>query len=126
MYARGMTARETQRFLAGQYATGVSAWLGLPLEPLYPVVFFDALRVKSRGVHGILIAVADGLKGIGEALAADLRPIHTAASAEAAAAALAAFEQSPSGCQFPTGVAAGAAPGTASTPSSPSRRPYGA
>jgi transposase-like protein len=26
----------------------VAAWQGAPLEPLYPVVFFDALRVKVR------------------------------------------------------------------------------
>ena len=26
----------------------VSAWQGRPLEPMYPVVFFDALRVKIR------------------------------------------------------------------------------
>jgi transposase-like protein len=134
MYARGMTVREIQGFLAEQYATEVSAefissvtdavmeeiaaWQARPLEPLYPVVFFDALRVKireeavvrnkaiylalgilpdgtrdilglwiettegakfwlkvfndlrTRGVADILIAVTDGLKGIGEALGA--------------------------------------------------------
>jgi putative transposase len=64
MYARGMTVREIQAFLAEQYATEVSpefissvtdevmaevtAWQGRPLEPMYPVVFFDALRVKIR------------------------------------------------------------------------------
>jgi len=64
MYARGMTVREIQGFLAEQYGTAVSpdfissvtdevmaevtAWQARPLEPLYPVIFFDALRVKIR------------------------------------------------------------------------------
>jgi putative transposase len=134
LYARGMTVREIRAFMAEQYSTEVSpefissvtdavmaevgAWQARPLEPMYPVVFFDALRVKireeavvrnkaiylalgvlpdgtrdilglwientegakfwmkvfndlkTRGVADILIAVTDGLKGIGEALAA--------------------------------------------------------
>lgn len=64
MYARGMTVREIQGFLTEQYGTEVSpefissvpdevmaevsAWQARPLEPMYPVVFFDALRVKIR------------------------------------------------------------------------------
>ena len=64
MYARGMTVREMQGFLADQYGVDVSpdlissvtdavmaevgAWQTRPLEPMYPVVFFDALRVKIR------------------------------------------------------------------------------
>ena len=64
MYARGMTMREIQGFLAEQYGTEVSpefissvtdavmaevtAWQSRPLDPMYPVVFFDALRVKVR------------------------------------------------------------------------------
>ena len=64
MYARGMTVREIQGFLAEMYATEVSpefiskvtdevmaevtAWQSRPLEPMYPVIFFDALRVKIR------------------------------------------------------------------------------
>ena len=64
LYARGMTVREIQGFLAEMYAVEVSpdlistvtdavvaevtAWQGRPLEPMYPVVFFDALRVKIR------------------------------------------------------------------------------
>jgi len=201
MYARGMTVREIQGFLAEQYGTEVSpefissvtdavmaevtAWQARPLEPMYPVVFFDALRVKiredavvrnkaiylalgilpdghrevlglwiestegakfwlkvfndlkTRGVGDILIAVTDGLKGIAEALgavfpsttlqtcivhlirnsldyaswkdrkllAAALKPIYTAPSAEAAAQALDDFEASPWGQRFPTVVA---------------------
>ncbi len=64
MYARGMTVREIQAFLAEMYATEVApdfisgvtdavlseitAWQARPLEPMYPVIFFDALRVKIR------------------------------------------------------------------------------
>ena len=59
-----MTVREIQAFLAEMYAVEVSpdlistvtdavvaeitAWQARPLEPMYPVVFFDALRVKIR------------------------------------------------------------------------------
>ncbi len=202
MYARGMTMREIQGFLREQYGTDVSpefissvtdavmaevtAWQARPLEPMYPVVFFDALRVKiredavvrnkaiylalgvlpdgsrdilglwiettegakfwmkvfndlkTRGVADILIAVTDGLKGMGEALeavfpattlqtcivhlirnsldyaswkerkalAAAIKPIYTAPSAEAAQAELDAFEAGPWGTKFPTVVAA--------------------
>jgi putative transposase len=64
MYARGMTVREIQGYLAETYAVEVSpefissvtdavmaevgAWQARPLEAMYPVVFFDALRVKIR------------------------------------------------------------------------------
>jgi len=64
LYARSMTAREIQAFLHEMYAVDVSpdlisavtdavvaevtAWQSRPLESLYPVVFFDALRVKIR------------------------------------------------------------------------------
>jgi putative transposase len=64
LYARGMTVREIQGFLAEMYAVEVSpdlmstvtdavvgevtAWQNRPLEPMYPVVFFDALRVTIR------------------------------------------------------------------------------
>jgi putative transposase len=64
MYARGMSVREIQAFLAESYGTEVSpdfissvtdevmaeamAWQSRPLEVMYPVVFFDALRVKIR------------------------------------------------------------------------------
>ena len=202
MYARGMTVREIQAFLAEQYGcevapdfissvtdavmAEVTAWQARPLEPMYPVVFFDALRVKiredavvrnkaiylalgilpdgtrdilglwientegakfwlkvfndlkTRGVADILIAVTDGLKGIGEALgavfpattlqtcivhlirnsldyaswkdrkllAAALKPVYTAPSAEAAAEALDEFERSDWGQKYPTVTAA--------------------
>jgi transposase-like protein len=64
LYARGMTVREIQGFLAEMYGVAVSpdlistvtdgivaevtAWQSRPLEGMYPVVFFDALRVKIR------------------------------------------------------------------------------
>jgi transposase-like protein len=64
MYARGMSVREIQAFLAESYGTEVSpdfissvtsevmaetiTWQNRPLETMYPVVFFDALRVKIR------------------------------------------------------------------------------
>ena len=198
MYARGMTVREIQGFLAEQYGTQVSpefissvtdevlaevtAWQQRPLERMYPVIFFDALRVKirdegvvrnkavyvalgvlpdgtrevlglwieqtegakfwlkvfndlkTRGVQDVLIAVVDGLTGLADAietafpkttvqtcivhllrnsldyaswkdrkkLAAALRPIYTAVSAEAAEAALHAFAAGPWGQKHPT------------------------
>ena len=202
LYARGLTVREIQAYLLETYDVEVSpdfistvtdgvlaevtAWQSRPLELVYPVVFFDALRVKiredavvrnkaihlalgvrrdgtreilglwiettegakfwmkvfndlrTRGVADILIAVTDGLKGMPEALAAvfpdttlqtcivhlirssldyaswkdrkalatALRPVYAAASAEAALAALDAFEESEWGHKFPTVVAA--------------------
>ncbi len=64
MYARGMSVREIQGFWLEHYGTEVSpdfissvtdevmaevtAWQSRPLEAMYPVVFFDALRVKIR------------------------------------------------------------------------------
>jgi putative transposase len=198
MYARGMTIREIQGYLAEMYGTEVSpefiskvtdevtaeitAWQSRPLEPMYPVVFFDALRVKirddavvrnkavylalgvlpdgtrevlgiwieqtegakfwlkvfnelrSRGVGDILIAVVDGLKGLVDAIetafpsttvqtcivhlirnsldyaswkdrkqvAAALRPIYTAATAEAAQEALEEFASGHWGAKHPT------------------------
>lgn len=85
MYARGMTVREVQGFLTDQYGVDVSpefissvtdavmaevgAWQSRPLEPMYPVVFFDALRVKIRedGVVAIYLALGvlpDGTRDI--------------------------------------------------------------
>src|SRR6478672_7077383 len=64
MYARGMTTREIQGHLMEIYGLDVSPdlistvtdavleavgeWQNRPLEPMYPIVFFDALRVKIR------------------------------------------------------------------------------
>src|SRR5215470_10314422 len=65
LYARGMTVREIQGHLLELYGTEVSPdlisrvtdavldevreWQYRPLDPVYRVVFFDALRVKIRG-----------------------------------------------------------------------------
>lgn len=64
LYARGLTVREIQGHLQELYGVEVSPdlisrvtdavleevreWQNRPLDPLYPVVFFDALRVKIR------------------------------------------------------------------------------
>ncbi len=202
LHARGLTVREIQAFLAEMYAvelpldlisdltetvvTEVMSWRTRPLDPMYPVVFFDALRVrirdesvvrskavyvalailadgtrdilglwieqtegakswlkvfadlKARGCQDILIAVTDGLEGMSEALGAVfpattlqtcivhlirhsldfaswkerkamgavLRPIYTAATADAGLAALESFERGPWGPRFPTVAAA--------------------
>lgn len=183
MYARGMSVREIQGHLLELYGLQVSPdlistvtdevladveqWQQRPLEAMYPIVYFDALRLKirdegtvknkavylalgiradgrkevlglwieqtegakfwlkvfnelkNRGLHDILIAVVDGLRGFPEAieavypaaqiqtcivhlirnslnlaswkdrkpLAAAIKPIYQAATAEAAAAA---------------------------------------
>ena len=198
MYARGMTVREIQGFLRDPDSTDVSpdfissvtdavltevtAWQQRPLEPRYPVIFFDALRVKirddggvrntavyvalgvladgsrevlglwieqtegakfwlmvftelrTRGVQDVLIAVVDGLTGQVDAietvfpqttvqtcivhllrnsldytgwkdrkaLAAALRPIYTAVSADAAREALTAFAAGSWRQRYPT------------------------
>jgi len=88
LYARGMTVREIQGYLREMYTVEVSAdfissvtdavmeevtsWQSRPLERMYPVVMFDALRVKIRdeGVVGnkavylALAVLADGSKDI--------------------------------------------------------------
>jgi Transposase and inactivated derivatives len=88
MYARGMSVREIQGHLRELYGIDVSpdlvsavtdavleevaAWQERPLEPLYPLVFFDALRVKVRdegtvrnkAVHVALGVRPDGTKEV--------------------------------------------------------------
>src|SRR3954451_13931072 len=88
MYARGMSTREIVGHLRELYGIEVSpdlvsavtdavldeiaAWQARPLEPVYPLVFFDALRVKVRdegivrnkAVHIALGVRADGGKEI--------------------------------------------------------------
>lgn len=197
MYARGMPVREIQAHLEEIYGLEVSPelistitdevmlevaeWQARALEPIYPIVYFDALRLKirdegtvrnkavylalgidatgrkevlglwieqtegakfwlkvftdlrQRGVADILIAVVDGLRGFPEAieavfpktqiqtcivhlirnslnfvswkerkaLAAALKAVYQATNADAAEAALSAFEQGPWGCKYP-------------------------
>jgi putative transposase len=88
LYGRGLPVREIQKFLAEIYAIDVSpdlisevtdavvaevtAWQARPLEPMYPVVFFDALRVKirdesvvrSKAVYLALAVLPDGTRDI--------------------------------------------------------------
>src|SRR5687768_2594832 len=88
LYARGLTVREIQAFLKDMYAVEVSpdlistvtdaiveeiaAWQARPLEPVYAVVFFDALRVKmrdegtvrSKAVYLALAVLPDGRRDI--------------------------------------------------------------
>jgi transposase-like protein len=88
LYARGMTVREIQGFLAEMYGVEVSpdlistvtdgivaevtAWQSRPLEAMYPVVFFDALRVKirdeatvrSKAIYLALAVLPDGRREI--------------------------------------------------------------
>src|SRR5512135_1369832 len=88
MYARGMSVREIQGHLRELYGIEVSPdlvsavtdavldevaeWQERPLEPLYALVFFDALRVKVRdegtvrnkAVHVALGVRPDGTKEI--------------------------------------------------------------
>jgi putative transposase len=198
MYARGMSVREIQGHLQQLYSLDVSPdlistitdevlaeveqWQQRPLEAMYPIVYFDALRLKirdegvvknkavylalgiradgkkevlglwieqtegakfwlkvfnelkNRGLQDILIAVVDGLRGFPEAieavypqaqiqtcivhlirnslslaswkdrkaLAAALKPIYQAPSADAAASALESFTASDWVKRFPT------------------------
>lgn len=88
MYARGMSTREIVGHLRELYGVDVSpdlisavtdavldevtAWQARPLEATYPLVFFDAIRVKIRdeglvrnkAVHVALGVRADGVKEI--------------------------------------------------------------
>ena len=88
LYARGMTVREIQGHLRELYGVDVSPdlisrvtdavleevaeWQNRPLEAVYPVVFFDALRVKIRddglvrnkAVYVVLALDAEGEKHV--------------------------------------------------------------
>jgi len=88
MYARGMSTREIVGHLHDLYGIDVSpdlistvtdavldevaAWQQRPLDPVYPLVFFDALRVKIRdegmvcnkAIHIALGVRADGRKEV--------------------------------------------------------------
>jgi putative transposase len=202
MYARGMSVRDIQGHLRELYGIDASPqlistvtdavleevgrWQSRPLDALYAIVFFDALRVKmrdegtvrnkavylaigvtadgrkdvlgiwieqtegakfwlrvmtelkNRGVNDILIAVVDGLKGFPDAInavfpeaqiqtcivhllrnsmdyagwkdrkpvAMALKEVYRAADAQAAAAALAEFEEGLWGRKYPAITAA--------------------
>ena len=88
MYARGMSTREITGHLRDLYGIDVSpdlistvtdavldeiaAWQQRPLDPVYPLVFFDAIRVKIRdegmvrnkAIHIALGVRADGQKEV--------------------------------------------------------------
>ena len=88
MYARGMSTREIRGHLRELYGIDaspdlisavtdavldeVATWQNRPLEPVYSLIFFDALRVKVRdeglvrnkAVHIALGVRADGMKEI--------------------------------------------------------------
>lgn len=88
MYARGMSTREITGHLRELYGIDVSpdlistvtdavldevaAWQQRPLDPAYPLVFFDAIRVKirdegmvrSKAIHIALGVRADGGKEV--------------------------------------------------------------
>ena len=85
LYARGMTMREIQGHLAELYGAEVSPdlisrvtdavleevreWQSRPLDAVYPIVFFDALRVKIRDeglVKNKAVYVALACNGDGE------------------------------------------------------------
>jgi len=85
LYARGLSVREIQGHLAELYGTEVSPdliskvtdavldevrdWQSRPLEAVYPIVFFDALRVKIRDeglVKNKAVYVVLGIKPSGE------------------------------------------------------------
>jgi putative transposase len=85
LYARGMTVREIQGHLEELYQVPVSpdvistvtesvleevtAWQQRPLDPCYPVVILDALRVKIRdegAVRSKAVYVALGVRATGE------------------------------------------------------------
>ncbi len=75
MVARGMSTREITGHLRDLYGVEVSAdlistvanavleevaaWQARPLEPIYPLVFFDALRVKIRDEGLVLSLVVE-------------------------------------------------------------------
>ena len=89
MYARGMSTREIQGHLEEMYGVGVSpalistvtdavqdevrAWQSRPLEPLYPIVYLDALYVRMRESghvqnRAVYVAIGINLDGAKEVL----------------------------------------------------------
>ena len=89
MYARGMTARDIQGHLQEIYNVEVSAelistvtagildtvreWQHRPLDAVYPIVYFDALRIKARDDGRVLnkavyMAIGVGMDGLKDVL----------------------------------------------------------
>ena len=135
----GVVRNKAVYLALGVLPDGTRDILGLWIEHTEGAKFWMKVfnDLKTRGVTDILIGVADGLKGLPEALeavfpattlqtcivhlirnsldyaswkdrkalAAAIKPIYTAPSAEAAEDALSEFEQGPWGQRFPTVVA---------------------
>jgi len=89
MYARGMTVSDIQGHLLDIYNVDVSGdlistvtasvletvreWQNRPLDPVYPIVYFDALRIKSREDGRVLnkaayLAIGVGMDGLKDVL----------------------------------------------------------
>jgi len=89
MYARGMTTRDIQGHLEEMYGVEVSpalisevtdgvmeevkAWQSRPLEPIYPIVYLDALMVKMRHEgrvenRAVFVGIGVNLEGVKEVL----------------------------------------------------------
>jgi len=89
MYARGMTTRDIQGHLEEIYGVDVSPdlistvtdgimtevkeWQNRPLDELYPIVFFDAIRMKIRDGGGVInkaayLAIGIGMNGLKDVL----------------------------------------------------------
>lgn len=89
MYARGMTTRDIQAHLEEIYGVDVSPalissvtneilsevkeWQNRPLEEVYPIVFFDAIRMKIRDEGRVInkaayLAIGVGMNGRKEVL----------------------------------------------------------
>lgn len=89
MYARGMTTRDIQAWLKEIYGVEISptlisnvtdevlaevkSWQNRPLDPLYPIVYLDAIRIKVRSdghVHNqaVYLAIGINMDGIKEVL----------------------------------------------------------
>lgn len=74
LYSKGMSTRDIQAHLFDIYGTEVSPelisevtneiiievnqWQNRPLEPMYPVVYFDAIRIKIRNAANMVVPKA--------------------------------------------------------------------
>ncbi len=136
MYAWGMTTREIRGHVEELYGVAVSAeliskvtdavheevrqWQTRPLESIYAIVYFDAVRVKIRDegvvqnkavypqatvqtciVHLIRYSLAHGSWKERKPLAAALRLIYRAPTVAAVKEELEAFEAGPWGQKYP-------------------------
>jgi len=89
LYARGLTTRDIQAQLEDIYGVEVSpslvskvtdavlaevkAWQNRPLDPLYPIVYLDALRIKGRSEGhianlAVYLAIGINVEGIKDVL----------------------------------------------------------